>query len=398
MQPLEHASVIGYPAQRWTSRCRRPWRDKVPEPTETLVRLGEQMPKKMFVILVAVASLVTATSAGASSPPAPPGPPALEVMSQNLYIGADLGRLLQGEPPAAILDTILQTNYPARAVEIARAIDDVDPDLIGLQEVWSLTVFDSQGNTLFSQDYLEILSDALEAEGASYLVSSKSTNADVTLPLDPDAGTFARVVDRDVILHRPSTVSVSNPVSTNFDSNFTVDFGGFPLEFTRGYTAVDAQFRSKTIRFVNTHLEVEGAPCVTGEGLRVCQEVQAEQLAEDLADESGQVVLVGDFNAQPGEPAYNTIVDAGYADTWNSTVEAGFTCCQSETLDNAESLLDKRIDHIFVEPKGEKLPRPLVQTTVVGDEDERKTSDGLWYSDHAGPVARLRLGLFESLE
>lgn len=319
-------------------------------------------------------------------------------MSQNLYIGADLGRLLQGEPPAAILDTILQTDYPARAVEIARAIDDVHPDLIGLQEVWSLTVFDSQGNTLLSLDYLEILLGALDANGASYAVSSDSTNADVTLPLDPAAGLFARVVDRDVILHRPSTVSVSNPVSTNFDTNFTVDFGGFPLEFTRGYTAVDARFGPKAIRFVNTHLEVEDAPCVTDEGLRVCQEVQAEQLAEDLADESGQVVLVGDFNAQPGEPAYDTIVDAGYADTWNSTVETGFTCCQSETLDNPESLLDKRIDHIFVEPKDGKLPRPLVQTTVVGDDEESKTPGGLWYSDHAGPVARLRLGLFESLE
>ena len=128
------------------------------------------MPKKTFVVLVAVASLVMATSAGASSPPAPPappGPPALEVMSQNLYIGADLGRLLQGEPPAAILDTILQTDYPARAVEIARAIDDVAPDLIGLQEVWSLTLFDSQGNTLLSLDYLEILLGALDANGAS---------------------------------------------------------------------------------------------------------------------------------------------------------------------------------------------------------------------------------------
>jgi hypothetical protein len=187
-----------------------------------------------------------------------------------------------------------------------------------------------------------------------------------------------------------------DPHDQNFDTNFTAELGGFPLEFTRGYTAVDAHFRSKTIRFVNTHLEVEGAPCVIGGVVRVCQEVQAEQLAEDLADESRQVVLVGDF--KPGDPAYNTIVNAGYADTWNSTSEGGFTCCQSETLDNVESLLTKRIDHIFVEPKGNKLPSPLVQTMVVGDEVDQRTPGGLWYSDHAGPFARLRLGLFESLE
>lgn len=356
------------------------------------------MLKRTLVVLVAVIGLAMATPAGASSGPTRSASYSkyfglrLEVMSQNLYIGADLDRLLQGEPPAAIFDTILQTDYPARAVEIAQGIDDFNPDLIGLQEVWTLTVFDSQGNTLFSQDYLEILMDALEAEGEHYEVSSVSTNADVTLPLDPAAGTFARVVDRDVILHRPSQVSVSNPSSTNFDNNFTVDFGGFPLEFTRGYQAVDATVGSKTFRFVNTHLEVENAPCVTDQGLQVCQELQAAQLAEDLAHESKQVILVGDFNAQPGEPTYQTIVDAGYKDTWRSSTEEGFTCCQAETLDNVESLLDKRIDHIFVERQG--LRWLYSQTTVVGDWEERKTPDGLWYSDHGGPWARLWLGLF----
>lgn len=315
-------------------------------------------------------------------------------MSQNLYIGADLDRLLEGETPAAIFETIVHSNYPARAVEIAEAIDDFSPDLIGLQEAWSLTVFDSQGNTQFSQDYLDILLDALAVKGQTYEVSSVSHNADVTLPLDPAAGTFARVVDRDVILHRPSTVSVSDPLSRNFDTNFTVEFGGQPLEFTRGYTGVDAQFRSKSFRFVNTHLEVQNAPCVTDEGLRVCQEVQAEQLAADLAAEASQVILVGDFNAAPGTPTYSAIVDAGFVDTWNSESGEGSTCCQSEALDNLQSQLDERIDHIFVEPKNKKLNVGLVQTTVVGDSEARKTQDGLWYSDHAGLLARLRLGLF----
>ncbi len=48
----------------------------------------------------------------------------VRVMSQNLYIGADLGRLLAGEPPAAIIQTIQQTDFAARAVQIAKAIHD----------------------------------------------------------------------------------------------------------------------------------------------------------------------------------------------------------------------------------------------------------------------------------
>ena len=66
----------------------------------------------------------------------------IEVMSQNLYIGADLSKLLTGQAtPADLLETVEQTNYPARAVEIARGIDDFNPDLVGLQEVTLITVF-----------------------------------------------------------------------------------------------------------------------------------------------------------------------------------------------------------------------------------------------------------------
>lgn len=314
-----------------------------------------------------------------------------EVMSQNLYIGADLSRLLVGEPPAAILETVQQTNFPERAVEIAQAIDDFEPDLLGLQEVSFISVFDSAGNVLFELDYLQILLDAISAEGESYAVGSSVDNADVTLPVDPVAGTFARVLDRDVIIYRTDTTSVSDPFSANFGTNFTAEISGFPIEFTRGYTAVDATVGGREFRFVNTHLEVGGAPCLTATGLVVCQEVQAEELQAALAGEELPTVLVGDFNAEPGMPAYETIVGAGYTDTWTLRFpynqESGFTCCQSEDLTNVESQLDQRIDHIFLSG----VQSVFTLTTVVGDWDQRKTPSGLWYSDHGGPWARLYL-------
>lgn len=315
----------------------------------------------------------------------------VEVMSQNLYIGADLDRLLQGEPPAALLETVQQTDYPGRAVEIAQGIDAFDPDLLGLQEVSLISVFDSNGNVLFELDYLNILMAAISAEGESYAVASTVTNSDVTLPVDPAAGTFARVVDRDVIIYRTATTSVSNPVSANFGTNFTVDFGGFPLEFTRGYTMVDATVGSQQFTFVNTHLEVANAPCLTADGPVVCQDVQADELAGVLADIPGSMVLVGDINAEPGMDAYETFASNDYLDTWTVRYpyndESGVTCCQSETLDNVENQLTERIDHIFIR----QIDPYWVVTTVVGDWDQRKTPGGLWYSDHGGPWARLYL-------
>lgn len=340
--------------------------------------------KRLALLLAAVIVFAVASPADANHRRT-----TVEVMSQNLYIGADLNRLLQGEPPAALLETVQQTNYPERAVEVAQAIDDFNPDLLGLQEVSLITVFDSAGNVLLELDYLEILLQAIAAEGEGYAVASTVTNSDVTLPVD--AGTFARVVDRDVIIYRTSTTSVANPVSANFATNFTAELGGFPIEFTRGYTMVDATVRSQQFTFVNTHLEVAGAPCAGETGAVICQDVQAAELADALADVPGSLVLVGDINAEPGQTAYETFAGGGYLDTWTVRFpynnEPGDTCCQPETLDNVENALSTRIDHIFIR----QLHPTWVVTTVVGDWDQRKTPGGLWYSDHGGPWARLYL-------
>ncbi len=317
----------------------------------------------------------------------------LEVMSQNLYIGADLDRLLQGENPAELLQTVQQTDFPSRAVEIAQGIDDFNPDLIGLQEVSIISVFDSTGNVLFELDYLAILMQAIGAEGENYAVAAEVTNSDVTLPVDPAAGTFARVIDRDAIIYRTATASVANATSANFSTNFAVELNGFPIEFTRGYNAVDAVVDGREFRCVNTHLEVSGAPCLTESGPVICQDVQAAELHEALADEELPVILVGDINAEPGETAYETFASNGYLDTWTVRYpyndESGVTCCQSELLSNVENQLDKRIDHIFI---SEDVNVWFAVTTVVGDWDQRKTPSGLWYSDHGGPWARLYVG------
>ncbi|MFV0522963.1 MAG: endonuclease/exonuclease/phosphatase family protein [Acidimicrobiales bacterium] len=308
-------------------------------------------------------------------------------MSQNLYIGADLARLLVGDSPAALLATMEASEVPDRLAEAARAIDDVNPDLVGLQEVTQLTLLDSTGAVVQRVDFLDILLAALSARGESYAVASLSENSDVTLPVD-GAGTTARVLDRDVILYRTGTTRVSNPESGHYDLNFQVDLG-VPVSFTRGWTSVDASVGRTSFRFVNTHLEVEDVSCLGPEGMVVCQEAQAVQLRDQLAAVGGPTILVGDFNAVPGTPAYRTIVDAGYRDTWTMSRhwsgDDGATCCQAEDLLNPTSQLTQRIDHVFIS----QLRAERVSTTVVGDEPDRRTPGGRWYSDHGGPVARL---------
>ncbi|MDH5520698.1 MAG: hypothetical protein OEZ14_09200, partial [Acidimicrobiia bacterium] len=173
-----------------------------------------------------------------------------KVMSQNLYIGADLDRILRGEDPAAVFQTVLESNVLERFATFAAQVDAENPDLIGLQEVTKIVVFDAQGNILQDIDYLDIVLGNLAARGESFAVSSVVANADVTLPLDLQAGLFARVIDRDVIIHNTATTAVSNPESANYATNFAFNLGGIDIEFTRGYTAVDAVVGGSSFRFV----------------------------------------------------------------------------------------------------------------------------------------------------
>jgi hypothetical protein len=87
------------------------------------------------------------------------------------------------------------------------------------------------------------------------------------------------------------------------------------------------------------------------------------------------------------------MVGNGYTDTWNirnGSADPGYTCCQSDLLMNPDSWLDERIDHVWIRPpmSGAQGPNFIsaVHAEVVGDNQEDRTVDGLWPSDHAGVV------------
>ena len=139
---------------------------------------------------------------------------------------------------------------------------------------------------------------------------------------------------------------------------------------------------------MNTHLESTPAQASPEQvqGTRQIRGAQARQLVTILEEETRPVVLLGDFNTgAPHGAAYKLLIGAGYADVWSGG--AGNTCCQASDLRNEASLLDERIDLIFV--KNVKLVSDEVQTDTVGDEPSDRLESGLWPSDHAGVVASL---------
>jgi hypothetical protein len=338
----------------------------------------------------------------------------VEAVTQNIYIGADIFRILDAETPedipfvvAEILQTVFETDFPERAEALADQIARTRPHLIGLQEV-SLYRVQSPGDFLIGNpqpaedvlfDYLDILLDALEARGLDYVVAGVVENADIELPFFAGIGGGGqpqfddiRVTDHDVVLAR-ADVATSNATAANFEFNIEFSIGGVDVVLLRGYVILDATVRGQTYRFANTHLE----------GASLVPEVQAAQMLElvtVLNDSPHPIILVGDLNSSPSDPfpqPYPLARAAGYWDMWLLRAggpDPGFTCCQTETVDNEVSILDERIDHIMVRrARGFRLSpvRGPVRSFVLGDRPRDKTLSGLWPSDHGGVYTKMHI-------
>ena len=315
----------------------------------------------------------------------------LTVMTYNVYVGANMEALLSitnlvevpGEV-ANVYEQFIATNFPGRAAAIAALIKAEQPHIIGLQEI-SLIRQQSPGDRLTGGepaeevvlDFLEILMEALRAEGLNYQVAAKVQNFDIEMPM----GSFVdyddiRLTDFDVILARDD-VTVSRPTTLNYANIFSVE--ALFVEVLRGYAAIDATIAGKTYRVINTHLE-----SFTEES-RVAQ---TQELVDSLRDENLPIILLGDFNTPaPDGTAYQMLLSAGYVDVWQMDAEGtGNTCCQAKELQNEMSQHYERIDQIFV--RNLELSTQIL-TRTVGDTPSERLPSGLWPSDHAGVVAHL---------
>ena len=314
----------------------------------------------------------------------------LTVMTYNVYVGSSAEPLLGVEnllqvptEVAKMYNNVIASDFPSRAQGIVKSIKTHHPHIIGLQEI-SLIRRQSPGDFLPNNptlaeevvlDYLQILMDALQAEGLNYKVAAQVVNIDIEMPMLAETGfDDIRLTDYDVILAR-SDVEISRTVEENYTNALSIEMLGLVID--RGYTAVDATINGSTYRILNTHLEA-----YTEEN-RVAQ---MQELVDILSNENLPIILLGDFNTKATEgTAYQILLSAGYVDVWQmDSTESGNTCCQDDDLLNEISDLTVRIDQIFIQ----NLDPTSVETHTVGDKPADKTASGLWPSDHAGVVAQ----------
>ncbi|MBU1219271.1 endonuclease/exonuclease/phosphatase family protein [Myxococcota bacterium] len=364
---------------------------------------------KFMTFITAVFSLILLLPQGAS---AKIKHGKVKAMSRNLYLGADIFKVVEAAMdttnpyavPAAVatvFQTVQYTNFPERAQALADEVLENNPDVIGLQEVTEYFM-QAPGDFLYGNpitadmvviDFLQVFLAALEERGMNYSVASVSYNADIELPMfagfTPEGYPILndlRMLDRDVILVK-NNVHVTSESNGNYYYNVAMDLGGVNVEFTRGWTSINAVIRNQEYRIVNTHLEVGGDPTSP---FAMIQAAQMQELMGLLASETKNTILIGDFNSSPENvqtQPYHQAIAAGFVDSWTMTHywNPGYTCCFNETVNDPDSELYERIDHIFFRFGPRALPFALTWRTGIDDID--MTPNGLWPSDHAGMYA-----------
>ena len=355
-------------------------------------------------LLPALFALLLAATVAAQNRPAEPslqGEGSLKVMTYNMYAGTEYAGLTNpdyaifSQAVTNLMVDVRANDSAGRVQAIARQIAATMPHLVSLQEAATWSTGTTKGNLTMEFDFLQLLLDALAAQGVQYTTVVANTHFDVTLP-----GTlgYVRNTWRVVILARAdlkaedfsftnvgwgswspaATLSYRLPaLDGSADCPVPLTGSLCVMPFPRGWAATDVTYRGKQFRYISAHLESRSASRNIREGL---------ELLNGPANSTLPVVVGADLNcdlSSPSDTKYPTCInflDAGFVDAWGAANpnEPGYT--------KDLPVMTMRGDYVMV--RG----RFGVQAAVLaGEEFADRTQAGLWASNHCGVVARLQL-------
>jgi len=355
----------------------------------------------------AAVTLVLAATVSAQGIPADPrfrGQGALKVMTYNMYVGTEYAGVTSSSLPVflqavtSLYQEALASDPAGRAQAIARQIAATQPHLVSLQEVATWSTGPAKDNLTLESDYLQLLLDALTAQGMRYSPVVSLTHWDVTLP--SSMGLYMRHTLRVVIIARsdlkPEDFSLANVQAAPWSAYATLSYplpalngsadcpvelqqpsGACVMPFPRGWASVDVTYRTKQFRFIGAHLESRSASRNIREGL---------ELLNGPANTALPVIVAADLNCDLSNPAdtkYQTclnLLNAGFSDGWGGAnpTEPGYT--------KDLPLMTMRSDYVMI--RGCFRVQAAI---LVGDKPDDMTPSGRWPSNHSGVAARLQL-------
>lgn len=338
------------------------------------------------VALLAVLALAAVTADAKRSPIT------VRVMTRNLYLGANLDKIVQAKSAPEAFKAVEEgwadvqaNNFPVRARAIAREIATAKPDFVGFQEVSLYRTqapadFTVTRATAVALDYVRELNKALAARKLRYRFVGISSATDAELPAGDPPALDIRLNIRDALLVRVDKKIKVKRVRSGLYATTTPLFGGFVIA-KRGWVMADVTISGRTFRVIDTHLESFND---------ASQVAQGQELAAGPARTSLPTILLGDLNSRAdgtGTPTYANLLATRFRDAWPQAHpnDTGLTCCHGDDLRELGGPFYSRLDYVLL-----KNGFRATAAGILGEESQDRVS-GLWPSDHAGVWARLRL-------
>jgi endonuclease/exonuclease/phosphatase family metal-dependent hydrolase len=338
------------------------------------------------VALLAVLALAAVTADAKRSPIT------VRVMTRNLYLGANLDKIVQAKSAPEAFKAVEEgwadvqaNNFPVRARAIAREIATAKPDFVGFQEVSLYRTqtpadFTVTRATAVALDYVRELNKALAARKLRYRFAGISSATDAELPAGDPPALDIRLNIRDALLVRVDKKIKVKRVRSGLYATTTPLFGGFVIA-KRGWVMVDVTISGRTFRVIDTHLESFND---------ASQVAQGQELAAGPARTSLPTILLGDLNSRAdgtGTPTYANLLATRFRDAWPQAHpnDIGLTCCHGDDLRELGGPFYSRVDYVLL-----KNGFRATAAGILGEDSQDRVS-GLWPSDHAGVWARLRL-------
>lgn len=273
----------------------------------------------------------------------------LLVVDQNILHG-----ILNEDPRARPYD-----RFPERLHVIAAELAELLPDIVFLQEVIA------EGGA----DYGDVRSVLLAALGEEYT----AVFGDIA------GGPMNTGAIGQMTLTRLPVLSAENHF-----------IGG-----VRSVHRVTVETENGPLDLYNAHLEGTGAIIEVGPEAPLAEIEDLLAFIQESRTGTAPVILAGDFNAEPGDPSIQALLDAGFIDAMTAggdptCVTAGDPGCTSSTIplgDNPENLTQRRIDYIFVLPGAESSLVVAEAATFLNAPLPIEEGRLLWPSDHIGVQA-----------
>jgi hypothetical protein len=372
----------------------------------------------------------------------------LNVMSRNLYLGADLNPALKATGIGGAVDASFQieqqvhaTKFPTvRAALLAKEIQKQKPDVVGLQEAawWRTEPFDlgpvtsgpratqtdPQGGDFLSDlmTQLNKKSGQKGKKGSASAAKKKSSSAryriavvknefDFELPVNNGSGGLTpcttnasschneRLTMRDAILVRKG-VKTSNATSDTFKTLLRVKVGGvLNVDVTRGWAAVDVKLHGRKTHIVDSHLEAfDSGPSNTGSDGKTypkggIREAQAKELVGPGGPASSSrlpTLLIGDFNSD--FPVHGDQESPGDALAYQALLAGGFSERALRPPPFGCCIQDPNLANPSNAGITHRVDHIMSNSKKVKFKKGAITStyaNGLWSSDHFGVASQL---------